>query len=136
MKEQIRAGVADPVTNITTLSDKTIDESFGADEGIKSSNIVHQSIIKRFNQHSIMVMNAGKDKVVTAPQEPQEKMDLKTKEPIISEEAQKKNVEAKRKRLQDMTEYEDLEEIPAKKTPSLSIAKSERYIFFNIALPI
>ena len=78
MKEQIRAGVADPVTNITTLSDKTIDESFGADEGIKSSNIVHQSIIKRFNQHSIMVMNAGKDRLIAAPpQDPQEKADLK-----------------------------------------------------------
>ena len=128
MKEQIRAGVADPVTNITTLSDKTIDESFGADDGVKNTNIVHQSIIKRFNQHSIMVMNAGKDKMVAAPpQEPQEKQDLKTKEPIISEEAQKKNAEAKRKRLQDMTEYEDLEEVPAKKAAPLSIAKSERY---------
>jgi len=128
MKEQIRAGVADPVTNITTLSDKTIDESFGADEGIKSSNIVHQSIIKRFNQHSIMVMNAGKDRLIAAPpQDPQEKADLKTKEPIISDEAQKKNVEAKRKRLQNMTEYEDLEEVPAKKAASLNIAKAERY---------
>ena len=127
MKEQIRAGVADPVTNITTLSDKTIDESFGADEGIKSSNIVHQSIIKRFNQHSIMVMNAGKDRLIAAPpQDPQEKADLKTKEPIISDEAQKKNVEAKRKRLQNMTEYEDLEEVPAKKAASLNIAKAER----------
>ena len=80
------------------------------------------------NQHSIMVMNAGKDQLVAAPpQEPQAKQDLKTKEPIISEEAQRKNIEAKRKRLQDMTEYEDLEEVPAKKAAPLSIAKSERY---------
>ena len=124
IKEQIRAGVADPVANIQRLGDKTLDESFGANEIPASSNIVHQNIIKRFNQHSIMVMNAGKDKVVTNTQ-PQEKAD-KTKEPVISPEEEIKNKEAKRKRLHDITEYEDLEVVPAKKAAPLSIARSDR----------
>ena len=63
MKEQTRAGISDPLANIGVLNDKTIDESFGTNDNNSASNIVHQSIIKRFNQHSIMVMNAGKDKV-------------------------------------------------------------------------
>ncbi len=62
MKEQIKAGLADPVANISEMSDKTIDESYGATDGsaTNSNNVVHASIIKRFNQHSIMVMRAGK----------------------------------------------------------------------------
>ena len=127
MKEQIRAGVADPLANIQALSDKTIDESFGANETVGGSNIVHQSIIKRFNQHSIMVMNAGKDRGIPAPPplEKGEKPD-KTKEPVLSEEEQKKNSELKRKRLHDLTEFEDLEQVPTKKHAPLSITKSDR----------
>ena len=125
MKEQIRAGVSDPIANIHTLTDKTIDESFGAqDSAASASNIVHQSIIKRFNQHSIMVMNAGKDKLPVEEQ-PKEKLD-KTKEPVISPEEEEKNLALKRKRLHDVTEYQDLEEGPAKKAALLNIARSDR----------
>lgn len=130
MKEQIRAGVADPLANLLTLSDKTIDESFGASESASSSNIVHQSIIKRFNQHSIMVMSAGSDRKVADPAivvDPSTKAD-KTREAVISEEEEKKNLEAKRKRIHAVTAYEDLEETPSKKAPPLNIAKSERYL--------
>ena len=129
MKEQIRAGISDPLANIHTLTDKTIDESFGAQDTPATSNIVHQSIIKRFNQHSIMVMNAGKDRLAQADQEqlPKEKID-KTKEPVITPQEEERNLELKRKRLQDVTEYEDLEEGPAKKPSLLNIARSDRYL--------
>lgn len=128
MKEQTRAGVADPLANIQSLSDKTIDDSFGASDTHSASNIVHQSIIKRFNQHSIMVMNAGQDKIpsASAVEKPVEKVD-KTKEPILSAEEQVKQADNKRKRLLETTEYEDLDEGPARKAPTLNITKSERY---------
>lgn len=129
MKEQMRAGVSDPLANIGILSDKTIDESFGANDTAAASNIVHQSIIKRFNQHSIMVMNAGQDKVPPTLQDqgkPLEKAD-KTKEPILSAEEQAKQVENKRKRLLETTQFEDLDQGPARKVPALNITKSERY---------
>ena len=129
MKEQIRAGVADPIANIHTLTDKTIDDSFGAQDIPSTSNIVHQSIIKRFNQHSIMVMNAGKDKVQGV--DPKEKLD-KTREPAISPEEEQKNRELKRKRLHDVTEYEDLEEGPAKKPALLNIARSDRLVLLSL----
>ena len=86
--------------------------------------------INRFNQHSIMVMNAGQDKLpasatVTTDQDPSTKGD-KTKEKVFTVEEEKINIEAKRKRLHDMTEYEDLEEVPAKKPTLLNIARSDR----------
>ena len=104
------------------------DESFGANDSQSAPNIVHQSIIKRFNQHSIMVMNAGQDKVAAnAEQDPATKGD-KTKERLLTAEEEKQNVEAKRKRLHDMTEYEDLEQVPAKKPATLNISRSDRYV--------
>ena len=50
----------------------------------------------------------------------------KTSEFITTQGTQKVNLEAKRKRLQDMTEYEDLEVVPAKKPAMLNIARSDR----------
>ena len=131
IKEQIRAGVADPVANVHNLNDKTIDDSFGANESQPTTNIVHQSIIKRFNQHSIMVMNAGKDRMGSgnAQELPVGEKPDKTKEPVLTEEEQRKNVENKRKRLKDMTEFEDLETVPTKKTASLTLAKSRYHMF-------
>ena len=121
--------ITDPIANIATLSDKTIDDSFGAKDNNSTNNIVHQSIIKRFNQHSIMVMNAGQDKLptatVTSDQDPTAK-GTKTQDPKLTENEEKVNLEAKRKRLQDMTEYEDLEVVPAKKPAMLNIARSDR----------
>jgi hypothetical protein len=97
---------------------------------ISAPNVIHQSIIKRFNQHSIMVMRAGQqdnNRPVIDPSQPVVKVD-KTKENILTVGEEQKNVEAKRKRLHEMTGYEDLEVVPAKKTVSLSIAKADRYV--------
>ena len=76
-------------------------------------------------------MNAGQDKVAAnAEQDPATKGD-KTKERLLTAEEEKQNVEAKRKRLHDMTEYEDLEQVPAKKPATLNISRSDRYVMMN-----
>ena len=119
--------ITDPIANIATLSDKTIDDSFGAKDNNSTNNIVHQSIIKRFNQHSIMVMNAGQDKLptatVTSDQDPTAK-GTKTQDSKLTKNEEKANLEAKRKRQQDMTE--EVEVVPAKKPAMLNIARSDR----------
>ena len=58
-----QAGVSDKVANLKDFSDKTLDEHYGGFDGevvslnsTKNSQSVSQNIIKRFNQHSIMVM--------------------------------------------------------------------------------
>ena len=50
----------------------------------------------------------------------------KISEFITTQGTQKVNLEAKRKRLQGMTEYEDSEVVPAKKPAMLNIARSDR----------
>ena len=76
-----------------------------------------------------MVMNAGQDKLptatVTSDQDPTAK-GTKTQDPKLTENEEKVNLEAKRKRLHDMTEYEDLEVVTAKKPAMLNIARSDR----------
>jgi transcription initiation factor TFIIH subunit 1 len=62
LKKDISAGIEDPLVDITSFEDKTLDEGYGTGGdrlmGVQSGNIVHQNMIKRFNQHSIMVLKA------------------------------------------------------------------------------
>lgn len=57
-KKDIQNGVNDPLVNITEFEDKTIDDGYGT--GVEKppthTGTVSQAMIKRFNQHSIMVM--------------------------------------------------------------------------------
>lgn len=57
LKKDIQKGVDDPLVNITEFEDKTLYEAYGSvSEGSTvNSGTVSQSMIKRFNQHSIMV---------------------------------------------------------------------------------
>lgn len=60
LKKDIQTGINDPLVDITSFEDQTLDENYGNNKSDKpSGNIVHQSMIKRFNQHSIMVMKAS-----------------------------------------------------------------------------
>lgn len=57
MKKDIQAGVEDPLVDITAFEDKSLDEGYGggSEKPPSSSGTVSQAMIKRFNQHSIMV---------------------------------------------------------------------------------
>lgn len=63
MKKDIQAGVNDPLVNLTEFEDKTLDEGFGGsiEKAPNSVSTVSQAMIKRFNQHSIMVSGTPKD---------------------------------------------------------------------------
>ena len=139
IRAQLTEGVGDRFANITAFSDSTIDESYGTGEvtstgarygksekdaavgAASAANIVHQNIIKRFNQHSIMVMQAT-DKAHEQPQLPQQ-------QPTSVQPAQGANEERAScsKRLREMV-FEDLDAPPAKKQNSLKLAKVERYL--------
>lgn len=50
----------DVLYDLRTFDDNTLQDGFGGSttsekSGVNSGNIVHQNLIKRFNQHSIMV---------------------------------------------------------------------------------
>ena len=62
LKKDIQAGIDDPMVDITGFDNVNLDEMYDSGSGKtdkSSGNIVHQSMIKRFNQHSIMVMKAN-----------------------------------------------------------------------------
>ncbi|KAJ8945079.1 hypothetical protein NQ318_005259 [Aromia moschata] len=69
MKRDIQTGVDDPLVNLTEFEDKTLGEGYGSIGEKPSSNTgtVSQAMIKRFNQHSIMVLKATKNKVNDTP---------------------------------------------------------------------
>ena len=135
--------MSDRFANITAFSDSTIDECYGTSEAESSSgskygkssggaaggvgaasaaNIVHQNIIKRFNQHSIMVMKAT-DKAQEPPP-PQQQQSQPSQGANDVDEADGSSS----KRLRQLVDFEDLDAPPAKKQASLKLAKVERYL--------
>lgn len=59
LKAAVQQGPEDPLLDLRQFEDNSLEEGFGGaasdKNGVNSGNIVHQSMIKRFNQHSIMV---------------------------------------------------------------------------------
>lgn len=59
LKIAVADGAGDVFLDLQTFEDNTLEEGFGGavseKSGVNSGNIVHQSMIKRFNQHSTMV---------------------------------------------------------------------------------
>lgn len=59
LKIAVAEGSGDVLLDLRTFQDNSLEEGFGGaasdKNGVNSGNIVHQSMIKRFNQHSTMV---------------------------------------------------------------------------------
>ena len=65
LKQDINSGISDPLVDITSFEDASLADGYGITPDKPSGsggNIVHQSMIKRFNQHSIMVLKACQEK--------------------------------------------------------------------------
>lgn len=76
MKKDIQAGIDDPMVDLTGFDDINVEEIYAGDSANAKSdkltgNIVHQSMIKRFNQHSIMVMKANAHQSLSMKDQPQ-----------------------------------------------------------------
>lgn len=59
LKIAVAEGAGDVLLDLQTFQDNSLEDGFGGaattKNGVNSGNIVHQSMIKRFNQHSTMV---------------------------------------------------------------------------------
>jgi len=144
MKHQLAAGVSDRLVNIESFNDKTLDEHYGGANGneVSSSssanaktNDVHKNIIKRFNQHSIMVMNIANDSKLPTPTQSTNSSKTTNTSVGSSDLSNSNSIEntedtnvINRKRLLEKTEYEDLDNEPEKKTATLNLAKADRYL--------
>lgn len=61
LKVAVAANAGDALLDLRAFEDNSLEEGFGGaathKSGVNSGNIVHQNMIKRFNQHSTMVLN-------------------------------------------------------------------------------
>lgn len=60
LKIAVAENTGDPLLDLRQFEDNTLEEGFGGSSSnkniVNSGNIIHQSMIKRFNQHSFMVL--------------------------------------------------------------------------------
>jgi transcription initiation factor TFIIH subunit 1 len=99
LRREIRNNLGDPLLDLGKFGDNTIEEGFCSsnsnDQKMENvgGNIVHQSIIKRFNQHSFMVLKSCQEKATpaaTVTSNEEKKVDDKEKKINGSTESGKK----------------------------------------------
>ncbi|KRT85497.1 hypothetical protein AMK59_1717, partial [Oryctes borbonicus] len=127
MKKDIQSGVEDPLVNIVEFEDSTLDEGYGnqIEKTPTSAGTVSQAMIKRFNQHSIMVLKASKNKI-------QENLQNGVESSVKVSENSSDATEHinKKQRIQEKILYDDLDSEADNKTnvQHLNLSKVERYL--------
>lgn len=133
MKKDIQKGVDDPLVNITEFEDKTLDENYGTAKEMSGSNsgTVSQAMIKRFNQHSIMVLKTtNQNKSDSTTQNGSENSGTTQTNGIPSSRPEPIEPVLKKQKIQEKITYEDLIENDTNKNSNvhLNLSKVERYL--------
>uniref|UniRef100_A0A671NQC8 General transcription factor IIH subunit 1 n=1 Tax=Sinocyclocheilus anshuiensis TaxID=1608454 RepID=A0A671NQC8_9TELE len=113
LKSMVTQGVKNPMVDLLSLEDKTLDEGYGTATVPTTSNSSNKSlrensnsaIIKRFNHHSAMVSKAYTP------------LDVILTSLFVAFQV----------KLQEAIEYDDLQGDSGRKTISLNLKKSDRY---------
>uniref|UniRef100_A0A672H267 General transcription factor IIH subunit 1 n=1 Tax=Salarias fasciatus TaxID=181472 RepID=A0A672H267_SALFA len=135
LKSLVTQGVKNPLVDLLSLEDKTLDEGFGictTQPSTSSSNRTvkensNAAIIKRFNHHSAMVLAAGSRK----GEAPTDQTSETSSTDGNSRDSDFFQPPVKKVKLQEAIEYEDLQRENKLKTVALNLKKSDRYIFFG-----
>ncbi|XP_048886445.1 general transcription factor IIH subunit 1 [Brienomyrus brachyistius] len=128
LKSMVVQGVKNPLVDLLSLEDKTLDEGYGpapstssTSKSVKENS--NSAIIKRFNHHSAMVLAAG----------------LRKQDPFSDQTSETSSTDGnsrdsdlfqppiKKVKLQEAIEYEDLQRGNGQKTVALNLKKSDRY---------
>uniref|UniRef100_A0A3B3Z429 General transcription factor IIH subunit 1 n=1 Tax=Poecilia mexicana TaxID=48701 RepID=A0A3B3Z429_9TELE len=123
LKSLVTQGVKNPLVDLLSLEDKTLDEGYGISKALPSTSNANKSvkessnsaIIKRFNHHSAMVLAAGSRKGETSSTDGNSRDSDFFQPPL------------KKVKLQEAIEYEDLQRENTPKTVALNLKKSDRY---------
>uniref|UniRef100_A0A3B5MSR6 General transcription factor IIH subunit 1 n=1 Tax=Xiphophorus couchianus TaxID=32473 RepID=A0A3B5MSR6_9TELE len=123
LKSLVIQGVKNPLVDLLSLEDKTLDEGYGISKALPSTSNANKSvkessnsaIIKRFNHHSAMVLAAGSRKGETSSTDGNSRDSDFFQPPL------------KKVKLQEAIEYEDLQRENTPKTVALNLKKSDRY---------
>ncbi|KAJ8678760.1 hypothetical protein QAD02_014547 [Eretmocerus hayati] len=136
LKKDIQAGIDDPIVDITGFDNVHLDEMYGSSVGKSdkaSGNIVHQNMIKRFNQHSIMVMKANSNQQSDQKDQPQTNGSIMPKKGALSavDQPGTSSPNAKKRRIQEKLVYEDLDskcDVQTSTGPPLVLTQVDRYL--------
>nr|CAG4641614.1 EOG090X04EN [Eurycercus lamellatus] len=109
LKKDLTTNIKDPLLDLTALNDIN-DEEPVVHSNAKISNIANQNMIRRFNQHSILVLKASEQ--IGA-------------DPSVATEPIPQN---KRMRLQEAVSYDDLESKDVDSAIHLNLSRIERYL--------
>lgn len=139
LKAAVAKGAGDILLDLRSFEDNSLEDGFGGSASdkrcVNSGNIVHQNMIKRFNQHSTMVLNTclnaieqaknGKSIPVSNVNGAEQK--------DTTDATNNYEPESKRARLKDKIKYDDLMEMDndtsnSSKQSELNLVKIERYL--------
>ncbi|XP_061773204.1 general transcription factor IIH subunit 1 isoform X2 [Nerophis ophidion] len=129
LKSMVVQGVKNPLVDLQSLEDKSLDEGYGFSTPLPSTSNCNRSvkessnyaIIKRFNHHSAMVLAAGSRKGETDQGSETSSTDGNSRDSDLFQPPIKKV------KLQEAIEYEDLQREDGPKTVALNLKKSDRY---------
>lgn len=149
LRKDVRKNLNDPLLNISRFGDNTIEEGFCSSSthdqkessDPNTGNIVHQSIIKRFNQHSTLVLKTCKEpQQTTAPapngtetKEESNKRKSDTALPEVEEDIESMQIQKKQK-IAEKIVYDDLGDAENSEkqqvvTNELNLEKLEKHLF-------
>lgn len=131
LKSMVVQGVKNPLVDLLSLEDKSLDEGYGVSTPVPSTSSSHKTIkdssnsaiIKRFNHHSAMVLAAGSRKGDALADQTSETSSTDGN----SRDSDVFQPPVKKVKLQEAIEYEDLQRDNGPKTVALNLKKSDRY---------
>jgi len=155
IERALRKGIAVPFVDLSTFEDEVIDGVFSSvnnsddinnnhnkSDSLNSLSSANEALIKRFNHHSIMVLDACLNKSHDTLPVLNGQLNKKSKSsqpttiitPVIDDneiiEAQQQRERIKKSRLIEKTEFADLEDSDSQKVkiPALKITNQDRYL--------
>ncbi|CAL8356572.1 unnamed protein product [Lota lota] len=130
LKSMVVQGVKNPLVNLLSLEDKTLDEGYGFSTAASTSNPnrtgkenSNSAIIKRFNHHSAMILAAGSRR----GDAPNDQASETSSTDGNSRDSDLFQPPIKKVKLQEAIEYLDLQRENGPKTVALNLKKSDRY---------
>lgn len=141
IKNALKDGIKDPFVDVTNFEDTNLDEGYGikAKDVIQLNTNANLSMIRRFNHHSMMVLqsNYQNDKSLTTTNNKSlsnTKVNENEKDPKQSFNSNKEPADleqyrnVKKLKLEEKILYEDLGTNENNQSAQLNLTKSDRYI--------
>ncbi|KAI8784139.1 general transcription factor IIH subunit 1 [Biomphalaria glabrata] len=138
MKEEITRHGNDPLVDLTQIKDQNIDDEYRGivDDNRSSSNIANQSMIRRFNQHSTMVLRTCCASTTSSTEQTisDNTGQVNGKKSKIQPELQQNGQtnldepQSKKRKIKEKLLYEDLDNTAVAKGVSLRLTNMDRYL--------